>query len=263
MNFEDLKFKYKEIVDHTFKNSYFKTYQYENVDNLRENKWRESIPAIYVIGPENNINHIVEEATREGFINLIKFLHPKMMTETVKEIEGCEEFNNWMTQKTRLICFGCHLSHVIIAKDIIENNHDYALVLENDCKFERSISNSVLDEIKNIYNINKTKISYLNLGNSKDGELFYKSENIEIVRAQTFLTHSYIINKSTAEILYETIDINKKRPERNFMGKKWDHEQFYRAGADDFFTCYVDSFTLRKGFTYQQFIGDNRVIRHI
>lgn len=33
MNFEDLKFKYKEIVNHTFKNSYFKTYQQFIGDN--------------------------------------------------------------------------------------------------------------------------------------------------------------------------------------------------------------------------------------
>lgn len=261
LKFTDFKYKYEEIVKHTFNNSFFKNYSVNGIDKLREDKWRETFPAIYVIGPENNISDIIKEATKEGFINLIKFLHPKLMKETIKEINGCDEFTSWMTKKTNLNCFGCHLSHVIVAKDIIDNNYDYALVLENDCKFEVSISNEILNQIKDLYKNYSNVLNYLNLGNSKSGELFTETKNLEIVKSQTFLTHSYIINKLTANFLYESVDISKPKPDHNLMGESWGYEQFYRAGADDFFSCYVNSFTLSKGFTFQQFIGDNRHLK--
>jgi len=264
---DKIKNSYNTIVDHLIKNSVFKNAEYdiESV-NGRQKKWLELVPAIYVFGPENQMNFFITEAHSQGFFPLINFLYPKMINELfVSHPIDCQNILDWIIEEYggppfesemyEFYVFGCHISHVIISMDIIKNNYKRAMVFENDAKFYKYVEDKTIDKIVQLYDDDlHDEIGFLNLG-------FYEKENhqesFKLFKGQTATAHTYIINQETSKLLVGGINLNSIVPKGKNATN--DEKEFsYRCGADGFFGGFVDNFYLNLPLTYQQFIGTNR-----
>ena len=264
---DETKDSYNTIVDFLIKNSVLKRaeYQLETI-NGRQKKWLDLVPAIYVIGSENQMNFFEKEADSQGFLPLVNYLYPKMINELLDtHPTDCQNIINWIIEEFggppfeshmyEFYIFGCHISHVIISMDIIENNYKRALIFENDAKFYKYVEDKTLDNIVELYNNDlNNEISFLNLG-------FHLKENyqeeFELFRGQTATAHTYIINQETSKLLVDGINLNNVVPKGK--NKTNDEKELsYRCGADGFFGGFVDNFFLNLPLTYQQFIGTNR-----
>jgi hypothetical protein len=262
---DKIKNSYNVIVDYLIKNSVLKRADY-TVDSLngRQNKWLELIPAIYVIGPESQMDFFIQEADSQGFLPLVNYLYPKMINELLDtHPSDCQNIIDWIIEQYdddsfksemyEFYVFGCHISHVIISMDIIKNNYKRALIFENDAKFYKHVDNRILDRIVEIYkNDLYNEIGFLNLGFSlKEND----TNKFMLFKGETATTHTYIINQEISKFLVEGIDVNNVAPK----GKYRDEKEFtYRCGADGFFGGFVDNYFLNLPLTYQQFIGTNR-----
>ena len=82
---DETKDSYNTIVDFLIKNSVLKKaeYQLETI-NGRQKKWLDLVPAIYVIGSENQMNFFDKEADSQGFLPLVNYLYPKMINELLE-----------------------------------------------------------------------------------------------------------------------------------------------------------------------------------
>jgi hypothetical protein len=264
---EKIKNSYNTIVNHLIKNSVLKRAEY-NVESVngRQKKWLELVPAIYVIGPENQMNFFEEEADSQGFLPLVNYLYPKMINELLEtHPEDCRNIIDWIIEQYggppfnsemyEFYIFGCHISHVMISEDIIKNNYNRALIFENDAKFYKYVEDKTIDKIVQLYdNDLYNEIGFLNLG-------FHLKENYQedfrLFKGQTATTHTYVINQETSKFLVGGINLNNVVPKGK--NKTNDEKEFsYRCGADGFFGGFVDNFFLNLPLTYQQFIGTNR-----
>lgn len=266
MNLE-VKKSYSTIVQYLIENSILKKTEY-SLDSIngRQEKWLDLVPAIYVIGSENQMNFFDKEADSQGFLPLVNYLYPKMINELlITHPTDCQNIINWIIEQFggppfephmyEFYIFGCHISHVIISMDIIKNNYKRALIFENDSKFYQYVENETLDKLINLYkNDLDNEIGFLNLGFSlKENQ----QQEFKLFKGQTATTHTYIINQKISKFLVDAIDTNKERPKgKNFLNNE--KEFSYRCGADGFFGGFVDNFYLNLPLTYQQFIGTNR-----
>ena len=264
---EKIKNSYNTIVTYLIEHSVFKKADIQiNSINGRQKKWLELVDAVYVIGPEHQMDFFMKEADSQGFLPLVNFLYPKMINELfVSHPTDCRNILDWIIEEYggppfesemyEFYIFGCHISHVMTSMDIIKNNYKRALIFENDAKFYKYVEDKIIDKITELYdNDLNDEISFLNLG-------FHLKENYQedfkLFKGQTATAHTYIINQETSKFLVDTINLNNVVPKGK--NKTNDEKEFsYRCGADGFFGGFVDNFFLNLPLTYQQFIGTNR-----
>lgn len=249
MNQKD-KIIYKKIVDDVIANTKIvgRPISFNEMTD-REKLWHKLSNKIYVIGLEKTKEYFDIEAEKQGFKRLLTYVYPKYAIDSMSAIEGGMTFKDWLRG------IGPHISQSICSTDIVKNNLKRALVFESDTAFTEYISNDFLSDLIDVYD--SKSMDYLNIGYGTNGDIFVKKPCFDIVQAQTPLSHAYIISNNAAKIQMDSIDINKDKIEAKYF-KPHNDERYYRAGGDDFFIGYIESYALTKAITYQQAIGNNR-----
>lgn len=138
-----------------------------------------------------------------------------------------EEVNNWnnnflknFKEKYRIGCLGCLLSHYNIIKLAIERGYNQILILEDDSKFKKPITD--LYEITN----NFKDYHMLYLSGSHLGKKTKISNSIMKVEG-THTTAGYIIKKNVMEYLLKNIE-----------GYEKEIDVFYAEEVQTRFNCY-------------------------
>lgn len=228
----------------------------------RETLWNNLAPAIYVMSAANEVEYFRKEANKQGFENLLHILEIEPLTPYCPSILK-KYFSN-----IPVATVGCHMSHALIAKDIVDNRYSHALVFENDCAFREIISDDFLKELAKWYSINKESIEFLNLGHKVSSlypvptSLTYKGKLFSVSKGPSHLTHSYLLNNLGAQKLKNTTDVTIPCPEGLHV-QDYNSERYFRGGADDYFAGFVEQHSLDNSITFQQFIGNNKYLSDI
>ena len=132
----------------------------------------------------------------------VKGIDSSNLSKKIIEENFTKNFSKWGTKHA----FGCALSHIKVWKKILENNDEYALILEDDVVFENNFKKEFKDIINNVPDnfdilylgcfgcgVNY-KISNLGLRIYGKGELKKINDKIIIPR-HALATHGYIISK--------------------------------------------------------------------
>jgi len=270
---EYVKKSYNTIVNQIINNSKFvrSTKKIEDYNN-RELKWKELVDAIYVLGPKDGFEHFKQDAEYQGFLSIVNFLEVKMIQDLRKtHSEDCKVILDWIEKENgdgeyelkeyEFYVFGCHISHVIISMDMIQNNYKRVLVFENDSKFYDYFSNYNIQKLINFFSKDEeNKIGFLNMGfpvTRIDDVTEVKDDEVSLYQDQTKTTHTYIINQDTAKKLIKTIDTDIDAPKKLYKDNNI-KEYLYRCGADEYFYNYVKNYCFYIPYTFQQSIGNNR-----
>lgn len=273
-------YQLKEIYDEVIKfyRSKVMLKLYDTPKNYDENeiKWLELIDHVYVIGTEKTTNDCIDnELIAQGInVDITKLIIPdgNFLIEYFKNNSEIEILHKWLNIPTfphsayrpykQINVLGCHISHAIIAEDVIKNGYQKVLVFEDDVSFKIKIDCEFIDYLNDL--INKIgDIDYLNLGGYMEiPNLILKEINLkdlkrpQIIKTPSSLTHSYIMNNKVAEKLKNSI--NTDLPVEKSFDDVFNKEQHYRGGADDFFTGFIENrYAIVPPITYQKFIGNN------
>lgn len=228
----------------------------------REILWNNLAPAIYVMSASSKVEYFKKETSKQGFERLLHVLEVEPLVPHCPPILK-EYFSN-----IPVATVGCHMSHAIIAKDIIDNGYSHALIFENDCTFRKIISDDFLKELTEWYSINKESIEFLNLGHKVSSlyliptSLTHKGKLFSVSKGPSHLTHSYLLNNLGAQKLKNTTDVTIPCPEGLYV-QNYNSERYFRGGADDYFSGFVEQYSLDHSITFQQFIGNNKYLSDI
>ena len=230
--------------------------------SYRETLWNNLTPAIYVMSAEGEVEYFKKEASKQGFERLLHILEIEPLTPHCPPILK-EYFSNIPVTGA-----GCHMSHALIAKDVIDSGYSHALIFENDCAFREIISDNFLKELTEWYLINKEFIEFLNLGHkvitsySVPTSLTYKGKLFSVSKGPSHLTHSYLLNNLGAQKIKNTTDVTIPCPEGLYV-QDYNSERYFRGGGDDYFAGFTEQYSLDHSITFQQFIGNNKYLSDI
>jgi hypothetical protein len=274
------KEQYREAVNHAIVNTNTKRPLIELTK--REILWLSIAPALYVIGPEEKSKYFDIQAEEQGFHRILTKIQPEVsLADYLDANPESKELSDWIEDFRST--YGCHVSHAAVARDMLKNDYSCAIVFENDCAFYNILSNELLKELGEVYTQEKDTFDFLGLGcppriektnitrktkgskislyTDPYGYLCYEGDNFKIMKGQPSLTHFYVMNKKTAKKLADSLDIDIPCPtpiETPISAMKhFSSEYFYRGGADDFFSGFVDQFYVTPILAYQQYIGGN------
>jgi len=266
-----VKESYKAAINHIFNNTKIIYPKIDNTLTDRETLWLKIAPALYVIGPRSKSGPFDDQAYQQGFHRVLTRIEPnenKIFSNYLKNTTESKNLYDWIKKLPSASpnVFGCHFSHAIAAKDILKNNYSHAIIFENDCAFDNILTNELLEELEEVYTKNIEKLGYLGLGglsiSTPNENTYYSGNNFKIISGRASLTHFYIMNKNVAKQLVDSTNPDILYHSKFAKFKDVDEEeQFYRGGADDFFTRYVRQFYLIPNLAYQQYIGGNKEIR--
>ena len=257
---DDVKLLYTECFEIVKKNTKITKSLFDKDSlNYREKLWYNISPAFYVIGSKKTKSFFDEVAKKQGFKKLLSYITPNknaFVKNIFKDNPKMERLQWWVNfvnpeQEKNM---GCHFSHVLAAMDMIDNNYTHAFIFEDDCQFKYDVTDNFLSKFGKYINENIDNVPFLNLGSSSS---FHKEyENYKITKSPSSLTHSYIMNLECAKKLVDSINLDIVKPDP--VNYQFNREQFYRAGADDFFFSFIESYVMNPAITFQQYIGTNQ-----
>lgn len=275
---QEIKQMYDEVVTFYRKNVSLQTVFSDESKNDLQRKWLELVDHVYVMGTDETTNNCINgELIRQGLnIGITKLVIPKgsFLIEYFKNNSNLKLLYDWfrrydvdIIKPYKVISlFGCHLSHALISEDMVSKGFNNVLVFEDDVCFKINIDVDYLNKLiylKKYLSKKNNNIGYLNLGGYftiSDSTL--KKINLKdlktpyIIKTQSGLAQSYIINRSVAEKMKNSINTNL--PMLSPCHSDFNKEQHYRGGADDFFAGFIkESYVVIPSITYQKFIGNN------
>lgn len=240
----------------------------------RELLWKELAQGIYVITSEYVPQSFFDEqSTKLGFnqlVNKVYIFHthdiPPKYDIDIDVLRGWFYENGAKSEedfKVALQSIGCHVSQSMAIDDFLRTNGNRILLFEDDCAFNRVVSNEWLKDFTEI--LNNNSIGYFHLGWEMSPweikeEQKIRYENIEIHKMHLNYTyaHSYILDRTESERFVDSLDIESDVPEIKDTDLESIKEFIYRSQADDYFTYFVDGYCLDKALTYQQKIIHNK-----
>ena len=140
------------------------------------------------------------------------------------------KYNLDKNPKLNLYDYACALSHLKAIEQVLIDNHDYALIIEDDCNFEylkyqKEPILNIIDKIKNYEIIKLSSIDHFDRKSLKNEDAlkwkvekkyYYKDlENKIILKNNSNGLQGYIVNKTTCK---KIVDNNFK----NFLGTSED-----------------------------------------
>lgn len=147
--------------------------------------------------------------------NVKKFL-PDIDIEVIEAVDGNtlnlsdenlkKNVNHWnytnLPEKTLRGVIGCCLSHLSCYEKIINDDHNHAIIFEDDCCFIKNKELESNEFLKNLPMPEKFGIIWLNNWvNSIDKK--FLDDNYYLVSSGAKTTEAYIISKEFAKILYD------------------------------------------------------------
>lgn len=157
-----------------------------------DSSW-EKIDRIYIL-------NLVDRVDRWYEI-LIELCHMKAPLNRIYKYEAKKE--TVTGDKTVDIYYGASKNHEDVVKHFIDNNYQYGLVLEDDICFNLNYKEN-LRKIKEVLDRNYD-FYLLFLAYSRYGEVITKDDLVNISYQSCTTSSAYIIQKSTAEIIYNIL----------------------------------------------------------
>lgn len=205
-----------------------------NKNTNNNNRWKKFIDAVYVIHTGINLKYINEQLEYQGFHDIVVYL----------ETCNLANLNQKFVLNGREKLVGCHISHALCCEHALENNYNSIIILEDDCYFNRLVTD---DEIQKLVDLkNKYNPLMINLSPLIEQGVcthFINKPTFNIIRNGSALTHFININKDGMNKILETktnpppIKTKYPAPNRFSSAVCW-------FGADDFWTAHTDMYTL-------------------
>lgn len=201
--------------------------------NINTNsRWKNFIDAVYVIHMEDDtINEINLNLKSQDLDDIVIYFK----SAPLKNVN-----QNYFTNPYNLSLAGCHISHTLCAEHALENNYNYILILEEDCCFNKYITDTEINKLIQLRN-NYDPLM-INLGPPDDMNFTNRPE-FNIVREPSPLTHFIYLNKEGMNKILNTKTcppptkvLHDRQPNRSI------NERYF--GADDFWMCFTEQYTL-------------------
>jgi len=202
-----------------------------NKNTNTNSRWKNFIDAVYVIYMhDDKLDEINLNLKSQDLQDIVIYLKASPLS-SVKQ--------NYFTGNLSL--HGCHISQTLCAEHALENNYNHILILEEDCCFNKYITDNEINKLIELRNNHNPLM--INLAPPDDMNLFNKPE-FNIIRKASCLTHFIYLNKEgmskilstktcppPEKALYDQIQPNHSVKHRYF-------------GADDFWMCFTDHYSL-------------------
>ena len=204
---------------------------FTNKNTNTNSRWKNFIDAVYVIYMEDDtIDQINLNLKSQGLDDIVIYFKSAPL-KSIKQ--------NYFTEDLSLA--GCHVSHTLCAEHALENNYNYILILEEDCCFNKYITDNEINKLIELRNNHDPFM--INLGPPSDMGFTNKQE-FNIVRDASPLTHFIYLNKEgMSKLLNTKIYPPPEKVLRDYQPNRSIKQRYF--GADDFWMCFTDHYTLQ------------------
>ena len=194
-------------------------------------RWKNFVDAVYVIFTGDITDELNLNLKSQNLDDIVIYLKAPYLRD-IKQ--------NYFT--SRIDLHGCHISHTLCAEHALENNYKYILILEDDCWFNKYITD---DEINKLIELrNKYNPFMINLSPPEENG-FSKQKEFNIVKKCSSLTHFIYLN---TEGMRKILNTKTCPPPKYFLhppkniGTRTLKSCYF--GADEFWTFFTDHYSL-------------------
>lgn len=201
-----------------------------NKNTNTNSRWKNFVDAVYVIHMDDELDKIDLNLKSQNLDDIVIYFKAFPL-KNVKQ--------TYFT--THIANHGCHISHTLCAEHALENNYNYILILEDDCCFNKYITDNEINKLIELRN--RDNPFMINL--SPPDNYFTKQKEFNIVRKRHSLTHFIYLNK---EGMTKILNTKTNPPPNDFLyrpnmipGRTIKSCYF---GADEFWMFFTDHHSL-------------------
>lgn len=203
------------------------------------NKWKKMINAVYVIYTNDKMLDLINNQLKyQNFDDIVIYLK----TPLLKDLNP-----KFPIKEFPIHLLGCHISHMLCCEHALENNYDSIIIMEDDCYFNRKITDNEIDkliELRNKHNPLMINLSPLSEMGHFHYNKFINRSTFDIIRTPSSLTHFINVNKEGLHKMVET-KINIPPEKVKYWSPWWsDNERCWYLGGDNFWCAYTDMYSL-------------------